>query len=108
MRVTLNPALEELAHVFGYRSALDFTRIQLQNMAAQKLAYFQSRVELYEQKYGMTYAEFMVRVPNRDDVALTRFGIVEKEDDLFDWDDSLHSVQYYQQQLTTLENGETV
>ena len=108
MTVTLNPALEELAHVFGYRSALDFTRIQLQNMAAQKLAYFKSRVELYEQKYGMVYDEFMVRVSNRDDATLKRFGIIEKEDDSFDWDDSLHSVQYYQQQLTTLDNGESV
>ncbi|GAB4027332.1 hypothetical protein [Spirosoma gilvum] len=107
MTASLNPALDELAHALGYRSAIDFTRIQLENMAVQKLAYFKSRVELYEQKYGMSYQEFMNRVVNQHDTDLNRFGIFEKEDDSFDWDDSLHSVQFYQQQLATLANGGT-
>ena len=102
MTVELNPALEEVAHALGYRSALDFTRIKLEQMASQKLIYFKSRVELYEQKYGMTFNLFSQRVSDKDDILLKHFGIFEKEDDSFDWDDSLHSVQFYQQQLTAL------
>lgn len=108
MTITLDPALEETAHALGYQSAIDFARIELHNRAAQRLAYFQSRADLYMQKYGMTLNEFMQRVSHRDDLDLKRFGIIEKEDDLMDWESSDHSLRFYQQQLDSLRNGAVV
>ena len=105
MTITLGSALEETAHALGYQSAVAFAQIELRNRAAQKLAYFKSRVDLYEQKYNMSFDEFMQRVPNQKDVDLKRFGIIEKEDDSIDWDDSSHSFHFYAQQLNSLTDG---
>lgn len=100
MTTTLGSALEETAHALGYQSASAFAEIELRNRASQKLAYFKSRVDLYEQKYDMLFDEFMQRVPNQKDVDLKRFSIIEKEDDSMDWDDSLHSLRFYAAVLT--------
>jgi hypothetical protein len=105
MSVTLDPILEKTAKALGYQSAVDFARIELRHQAAQKLTYFQGRADLYEQKYGMTLQEFAERVPNQGDISLKRFGIIEKEDDLMDWESSEHSLLFYRQQLDLLTNG---
>ncbi len=105
MTVTLEPALEETAHALGYQSAVDFARIELRSRVAQKVAYFQGRVDLYEQKFGMLFDEFIERIPNWEDSALKRFGIIEKEDDSMEWESSLHSLRFYQQQLDSLSDG---
>ncbi len=99
--------LQEAVHALGYQNITDFVRIQTASQLAQKAAYYQSRVELYEQKYGMRYDEFMQRVVDREDIQLKRFGIIEKEDDSFDWDDSLHSFNYYKQRLNAVEHAGT-
>jgi len=105
MSITLDPALERTAHALGYQSAVDFARIELGHQAAQKVAYFQSRVDLYEQKYGMSLETFLQRVSDREDKDLKRFGVFEKEDDVLDWEDSLHSLRFYQEQLDLLTHG---
>ncbi len=102
MTVTLDPALEEAAHALGYQSAIAFAQIELRNRAAQKLAHYKSRIELYEQKYGMTHDEFKVRVVNPADISLKRFGIIEKEDDDFEWEDAIYMAQSYQQKFDAL------
>jgi hypothetical protein len=107
MTVTLDSALDRAAKALGYQSAIDFARIELKHQAAQKATYFQSRVDLYEQKYSLTLDEFVKRVPYRDDTALKQFGIFEKEDDLMDWEASDHSLRFYQEQLDSMTNGDT-
>ncbi|AQG78566.1 hypothetical protein [Spirosoma montaniterrae] len=102
MIFTLDPALEETAHALGYQSAIAFARIELSNRAAQKLAFYKSRVELYEQKYGMTYEEFKARVMDPSDTSLKRFGIIEKEDDDFEWEDAVYMAQSYQRKFDAL------
>ena len=102
MVTSLNTVLEKTAHVLGYQSAIDFARIELRNQVAQKLAYFKGRASVYEQKYNMSLDEFMQRVPNQQDADLKQFGIIEKEDDSMDWEDSQHSFAFYQQQLAQL------
>lgn len=97
--------LQEAVHALGYQNITDFVRIQTASQLAQKAVYYQSRVELYEQKYGMNYDEFMQRATNQEDVQLKPFGIIEKEDDSFDWDDSIHSFQYYKQRLDAVEHA---
>ena len=102
MVTSLNTVLEKTAHILGYQSAIDFARIELRNQVAQKLAYFKGRSSVYEQKYNMSLDEFMQRVPNQQDADLKQFGIIEKEDDSMDWEDSQHSFVFYQQQLAQL------
>jgi hypothetical protein len=102
MVASMNAVFEKTAHALGYQSAIDFTRIELRNQVAQKLAYFKGRISVYEQKYNMGFEEFMRRVPNQQDVDLKQFGVIEKEDDLLDWEDSQHSFEFYQRQLVQL------
>ncbi len=101
-----NP-FDTVARSLGYQNAFEFTRIELKHQLAQKMTYFQSRTDRYEQKYGMLLNEFMNRVADRNDSALKRFGILEKEDDLMDWESSDHSFRFYQQQLDTLTDGDS-
>lgn len=81
--------LERVIQNLGYRSTDDFLHIQLRNVLEQKIAYYQSRVDFFEQKYGMNFSEFRHRVVNKSDTALARFGVIEKENDDNDWDDAL-------------------
>ncbi len=95
-------SLDRVAQDLGYRSAADFTRIQLQSALERKIAYYQSRIDAYEAKYGMNFTEFRRRVVDRNDLFLSRFGIVEKEDDDNDWDDALDYVEIYAQNLSLI------
>lgn len=61
----------------------------------QKISYYQSRVDFYEHKYGMTLDEFHRRVTDQTDPSLSKFGIVERETDDFDWDDASDFVRIY-------------
>lgn len=102
MTISLDPILEETAHALGYQSAIAFTHIELRSRAAQKLSFYQSRIDLYEQKYGMAYEQFKMHVKNLSDHELKRFGIIEKEDDDFEWEDAVYMVRSYQRKLDAL------
>lgn len=94
-----NNVMEEIAHSLGYRSIYDFTRIQIQTLLLQKIAYYQSKIDTFEQKYGMKFEEFRQRVIDKTDPVLSKFGIIEKEDDDNNWDDALDFVKIYSQKL---------
>ncbi|MBB3837278.1 hypothetical protein FHS57_001272 [Runella defluvii] len=92
-------AMEELANGLGYMSVFDFTKIQIKNVTLQKIAYYQARVDGFEKKYGMRFEEFRQRVINPSDAVLSKFGIIEKEDDDNDWEDALDFIQIYSRAL---------
>ncbi len=94
--------LDSLAQSLGYRSLSDFTRIQLRHAVEQKMAYYQSRIDYYQQKYGMDFAEFRRRVVDKTDSHLSRFGIIEKEDDDMEWELGIEMVQGYADELQVL------
>ncbi|QJD80790.1 hypothetical protein [Spirosoma rhododendri] len=94
--------LDNLAQSLGYRSVFDFTRIQLRHAVEQKMAYYQSRIDYYQQKYGMDFIEFRRRVVDKTDSHLSKFGIIEKEDDDMEWELSIEMVQGYTDELQVL------
>lgn len=96
---SLNNAVRSL----GFSDVDTFARTHAVRMLEGKILYYQSRVDFYERKYGMSYDVFVSRVVDRDDPVLSKFGIIEKEDDDNDWEDSLHFVQSYSERLRALE-----
>lgn len=96
---TLHNHLEQTVQLLGYRSVEDFALNQAANQLGKKISYYQSRVDYYEQKYGMDYEMFTSRVANPDDIKLNRFNALEKEDDDFEWEDALYFVTSYTQKL---------
>lgn len=96
MLASANPPVPEaVIHHLGYRNTDDFLRVQVRHALEQKISYYQSRVDFYEKKYGMSLDEFLRRVIDSEDPALTKFGVIEKENDDFDWDDALDFVRIY-------------
>lgn len=87
--------LDRIVQQLGYRSADDFLYIQLRHVLEQKIAYYQSRIDFFEQKYGMGFDEFRQRVPDKSDPRLTQFGMIEKENDDHDWDDAIDFLADY-------------
>lgn len=94
--------LDKLAQRLGYAGLRDFSRVQLRAVIEKKIAHYQSRVDLYEAKYGMTFEEFRRRVVDKSDVLLSTYGIFEKEDDDMEWETALDLVREYQLDLDEL------
>jgi hypothetical protein len=90
---------EEVIHSLGYQNTDDFLRIQARQALEQRISYYQSRVDVYEQKYGMGLDEFHQRVTNSSDPILSKFGVIEKENDDFSWDDATDFVRIYADNL---------
>ncbi len=67
------------------------------------MAYYQSRIDYYQQKYGMDFAEFRRRVVDKADPQLLKFGIIEKEDDDNDWEDAIDFLDDYLAALTHIQ-----
>lgn len=91
--------LERVIQNLGYRSTDDFLHIQLRNVLEQKIAYYQSRIDFFQKKYGMNFDEFRQRVVDQSDNALAHFGIIEKENDDNDWDDAIDFLTDYRNYL---------
>lgn len=87
--------LERVIQNLGYRSTDDFLHIQLRNVLEQKIAYYQSRIDFFQQKYAMSFDEFRQRVVDKSDSTLSRFGVIEKENDDNDWDDAIDFLTDY-------------
>ncbi|GAB3022417.1 hypothetical protein [Spirosoma pulveris] len=88
-------SLERVIQNLGYRSTDDFLHIQLRNVLEQKIAYYQSRIDFFQQKYGMDFATFRRLVVDKSDSSLTRFGAIEKETDDNEWDDAIDFLDDY-------------
>ena len=86
---------EAVIHDLGYQNTDDFLRVQVRHALEQKISYYQSRIDFYEHKYGMTLDEFHQRVTDQTNSTLSKFGVTEKEDDDFDWDDASDFVRIY-------------
>lgn len=86
----------------GFSSMDAFVKEQTYHIFQQRFDETQSIIVRYEVKYGMNLTEFQERVVNPDDELLRPFGIIEKEDDLMDWEFQDHALPYYQQRLQQL------
>ena len=47
----------------------------------------------------MKFSEFRTRVIDKTDPVLSQFGIIEKEDDDNNWEDSIDFIEIYSQKL---------
>lgn len=100
MSVSANQSVpEEVIHSLGYQNTDDFLRIQARRALEQKISYYQSRIDFYEQKYGMGLDEFHRRVVDSSDPELSKFSVIEKENDDFAWDDAIDFVRIYTDNL---------
>lgn len=86
----------------GFSSMDAFVREQTYHIFQQRFNETQAIIARYEEKYGMNLTEFQKRVINPGDELLRPFGIIEKEDDLMDWEFQHHGLPYYQQRLQQL------
>lgn len=86
----------------GFGSVDEFAQRQALAIFLKKLADSEAAIARFEAKYGMTLSTFQERIVNRDDDVLRHFGIIEKEDDLFDWEVEDHSLPYYKQRVDQL------
>ncbi|MEO5675861.1 MAG: hypothetical protein ABIQ74_14560 [Chitinophagales bacterium] len=91
--------LDEVVEKLGYNDVRKFAAEQARRLLEQKASYYHGVADTYQQKYRMTLQEFEMRVIDKQDSALSKLGIVEKEDDNFEWRDAADAYEYYTEQL---------
>ena len=89
--------LTQLIHALGYSSIIDFAREQAKCIIQQKIAYYKSRIDFFEQKYGLNFDVFCQNFEQ-----IKRHSIFEKEDDSIAWETSIDVVVAYQKDLLAL------
>lgn len=87
----------QLINSLGYTSVMDFAREQAKGIILQKIAYYKSRIDFFEQKYGMSFDAFCQNFEQ-----IKQHSVFEKEDDSISWESSLDVVNAYQKDLLTL------
>lgn len=100
MLASASPSVPEtVIHNLGYQNTDDFLRVQVRRALEQKISYYQSRIDFYEKKYGMPFVDFRRRVTDPTDSMMSKFGLIEKENDDLDWDDALDFVYIFSTDL---------
>ena len=89
--------LTQLIHALGYSSVIDFAREQAKSIIQQKIAYYKSRIDFFEQKYGINFDVFCQNFEQ-----IKQHTIFEKEDDSIAWETSIDVVVAYQKDLLAL------
>lgn len=90
-------ALDQTVQSWGFATVRDFAREQAKNILSQKIAYYQSQVDLFEQKYGLVYGAFCDQFDS-----LRKFTILDKEDDSIRWETALDAIDLYRAELALL------
>ena len=89
--------LSQTVQSWGYANVDVFAKEQAKGILQQKIAYYQSRVDYFEQKYGLKFTEFCEKFSS-----IKNHGIIEKEDDSMVWETSLDVVESYKKDLMSL------
>lgn len=90
--LTANPdALTQTILGLGYTSVVDFAREQTKSILQQKIAYYQSRIDFFEQKCGLLFAQFCEQFGQ-----IRTHSALEKEDDSLLWETAIDAVNAYQ------------
>ena len=70
-----------------------------------KIADCEREMRKYEEKYGMSFEEFDERVTNdksfHDEIE-RKYGVVQAENDYFEWGGAISSLKYLQERLKKL------
>lgn len=92
-----NSALGRTVQSLGYASIEDFAREQARSLIQQNMAYYQARIDLFEQKYGLAYSDFVEQFDS-----LGKYSIIEKEDDSMLWETAIDVVNAYRADLEAI------
>ena len=90
-------SIEQVFQKAGYSSSTDYAVKKMQEELLRELKLCSERVEVFEKKYGMTYAEFYVKFNE-----LTQFGLIEREDDIMDWRLEVNEIREIERRLVRL------
>lgn len=89
--------LESTFHEMGYVSSTDYAIKKAREELLHDLKISLEAVEVFEKKYGMTYAEF-----DKQFHELTQFGLFEREDDIMDWRLEVNEIRVIEKRLVRL------
>ena len=92
-----NSALGRTVQSLGYASIQDFAREQARSLIQQNMAYYQARIDLFEQKYGLDFQQFVEQFDS-----LGKYSIIEKEDDSMLWETAIDVVSAYRADLEAI------
>ena len=68
-------ALSQTVQGWGYANVDVFAKEQAKGILQQKIAYYQSRIDFFEQKYALKFNDFCEKFSS-----IKNHGIIEKED----------------------------
>ncbi len=94
---TASNTLDSTIQSWGYNSVEAFAREQAKSILQQKMSYYQSQINYFEEKYGMGFELFSSEFTN-----IKNHSIIEKEDDSIHWETAIDVFQSYQQEFSTL------
>jgi hypothetical protein len=94
---SMSNTLDSTIQSWGYSSVEAFAIEQAKNILQQKMAYYQSQINYFEQKYGLSFEQFCAEFDK-----ITNHSIVEKEDDSIHWETATDVFQSYQREYFTL------
>lgn len=82
--------LTQIIQGLGYTSLIDFAREQTKGILQQKIAYYQSRVDFFEQKYGLSFGQFCEQFDQ-----IRPYSLLEKENDSLLWETAIDVIDAY-------------
>jgi hypothetical protein len=90
-------ALSQTVQSWEYANVEVFAKEQAKNILQQKIAYYQSRIDFFEQKYALKFNDFCDKFSS-----IRNHGVIEKEEDSMVWETALDVVESYKKDLTAL------
>jgi hypothetical protein len=90
--------LDSTIQSWGYNSVEAFAREHAKNILQQKMSYYQSQINYFEEKYGMSFELF-----SSEFAKIKNHSIIEKEDDSIHWETAIDVFQSYQKEFSTLD-----
>lgn len=89
--------LSQTVKGWGYANVDVFAKEQAKSILQQKIAYYQSRIDYFEQKYALKFVDFCDNFSS-----IKNHTITEKEDDSMIWETALDVVESYKRDLIAL------
>jgi len=90
-------SVESIFHEMGYASSTDYAIKKAREELLRELKVSLGRIDAFEKKYEMTYAEF-----DKQFHLLTQFSLFERDDDSMDWRAELTVLRSIEKRLATL------
>ncbi|WP_155296350.1 hypothetical protein [Spirosoma rigui] len=90
-------SVESIFHEMGYASSTDYAIKKAWEELLRDLKVSLERIDTFERKYGMSYADF-----DKQFHELTQYSLFEREDDSMDWRLELNEIREVEKRLIKL------